>query len=185
MAAPPQGAMINGIPLVGIPVVGVPAQVANQGLSIRQALDQEVGFIMPTTITSTDVYTRCIRSAQTFLTYLKVGESRPAQAPAQARQEPAAPAGAPGVVNNAIDAKNRLRALNGGTPGVFPVGPLPVGWKEGEVNGKMNRAADEIKRSMPALLVLPFNQANYDAAMIAWLNTPANQHGLPPAVFRS
>jgi hypothetical protein len=88
-------------------------------------------------------------------------------------------------------ARNRLRALNGGTPGRFINfhGALPAGgWTLDQINqimGAAHRAIpDDIKNANP------FNQANYDAAMIAWLNTLPHQQTVIPglaaaSVFRS
>jgi len=84
---------------------------------------------------------------------------------------PAAPAPVAGITHE--QARNRIRALNGGTPGLFPAGPLPGGWNQGHVNGMIRRADD----SVPAAIKnsIPFNQAPYDLAMLAWLNNDANQ----------
>ena len=74
--------------------------------------------------------------------------------------------------------------MNGGTPGGFPAGVPPAGWNLGQVNTIMNNARNALVAN-PAATAVPFIQADYDAAMIAWLNIPANQGGLPAAVFRS
>jgi hypothetical protein len=105
-----------------------------------------------------------------------------AQAQAQAQAQP------PEGPLNHIQSKNRIRALNGGTPSDFPRGLLPAGWNQGHVNGMINRADGAISAAIKN--ADPFNQAAYDAAMLAWLNTAANQiwqggpQGLPPVMFR-
>jgi len=115
---------------------------------------------------------------------------RPAAAAAAAapgRGPPGAVA-APGVVRNSEDAKRRLRGANGGSP--WPAGtaaqPRPAGWNQNQIDQIMGLA----DRANPAVKnAVPFNQANYDAAMIAWLNTPANMPaGFPataPGVFHN
>jgi len=107
---------------------------------------------------------------------------RVAQAQAQAQAQP------PEGPLTHTESKNRIRALNGGTPGDFPRGPLPAGWNQGHVNGMINRADNAV---LPAIKNAdPFNQAAYDAAMLAWLNTAVNQRwqsgpqGLLPVIFR-
>ena len=183
LGQPPQGAIIPGINIAG--VAALPQPVPQQGGetgSISEAL-QEEAITMPTTITSHAVYQKCIFPKKSFKDYLRVGESRveTGQRPAQGRQEVPAPAVAHAVtplVDTALKAKNRLRALNGGTQGEFPAGRLPDRWSNGQVNELMNRAFRTLQAPDP------FIQADYDDAMITWLNTPANQGGLPSAVFR-
>jgi hypothetical protein len=104
------------------------------------------------------------------------------QAQAQAQAQP------PEGPLNRGQSKNRIRALNGGTPSDFPKGALPAGWNQGHVNEMINRADNAV---LPAIKNAdPFNQADYDAAMLAWLNTAVNQRwqsgpqGLPPVIFR-
>ena len=187
LAQPPQGAIIPGINIAGVAALPQPVpQEGGETGSISQAL-QEEAIAMPTTITSHAVYQKCIFPKKSFKDYLRVGESRveTGQRPAQGRQEVQAPAVALAVaplVDTALKAKNRLRALNGGTQGEFPAGRLPDRWTQNQINqimGEANRSIpDNIKNANP------FIQADYDDAMIAWLNTPANQGGLPLALFR-
>jgi hypothetical protein len=112
--------------------------------------------------------------------------------PGAARAAPAAPAAvapggdpvaaaAPAQPPN-IRAKHRIRALNGGTPGDFPEQLQPDGWSRDEVNRIINAAdrsvSDDIKNSVP------FIRANYDDAVLAYINNRANQGTKPPTVFR-
>jgi pyruvate/2-oxoglutarate dehydrogenase complex dihydrolipoamide acyltransferase (E2) component len=104
-----------------------------------------------------------------------------ARAAAPAAVAPAPAAAAPAPAAN-IQAKLRIRALNGGTPGTFPPQPQPAGWTLAEVNRIINAAdvsvSDDIKNSVP------FIQANYDDAVLAYINNRANQGAKPPTVFR-